>query len=185
MSWESPISILEFSKVLEKVYSRLINFLNIHASLSISQFRFRKKRSTKLALVAPKRTILKIFEDEKIFIGGFIDFSKAFDSPEHDILLRKRKSYGIRKIAYGGVYSFMEIKLPRKIRKPCVTPQLLAKITLSNLLYAKSVKNCNSQILNAFKSYRNNLNKLLRNASALYSSKDFSSSGRRSDLMRK
>lgn len=91
---------------------------------------------------------------------------------------------GIFKDIYGSVFPFMEMKRPRKIRKPWVTPELLAKINMKCLLYKKKiVKPRNAETLSTFKSYRINLNKLLRNARSRYFSYDFSSSGGRYNLM--
>lgn len=43
-----------------------------------SQFGFRKQRSTELALLPEKEHILKSFENRKLALGLFINFTKAF-----------------------------------------------------------------------------------------------------------
>ena len=40
--------------------------------------------------------LITSLEKGDIVIGVFLDFSKAFDTPNHDILLNKLKHYGIR-----------------------------------------------------------------------------------------
>lgn len=53
------------------------------------QLGFRKGRSTELALLPQKDIILQSFEDNKLTIGIFVDFSKAFDSLNYHSLLLK------------------------------------------------------------------------------------------------
>lgn len=93
-----PISILPvFSKGLEKIiYSRLINFLDKTRALTDCQFGFRKGKSTETALLAIKENILQSIEKGTYTLGLFVDFSKAFDCLDHNILLKKLTSYGIR-----------------------------------------------------------------------------------------
>lgn len=93
-----PISILSvFSKGLEKIILlRLTAFADKHNILSPSQFGFRKQRSTELALLAQKEHILKKFEQRELTLGLFIDFTKAFDYLDHNLLLKKLDMYGFR-----------------------------------------------------------------------------------------
>ena len=64
--------------------------------LYLNQYEFRKTYSTDLALVQFYDKITKAMADEKHVIGIFMDLSKAFDTLDHDILLRKLQVYGIR-----------------------------------------------------------------------------------------
>ena len=93
-----PISILPFlSKVFEKtMYTRLNSFLNKYNILNNSQFGFRKNYSTALSATVLTDHIVNAIEKKEITIGVFIDLSKAFDTVNHNILLDKLKSYGIR-----------------------------------------------------------------------------------------
>ena len=96
-----PISLLSnIDKIFEKlVYSRLISFLDTHNILSNRQFGFRKKHSTKLALISLTEEIRRALDAGNFSCGVFIDLKKAFDTVNHDILLRKMELYGIRGIA--------------------------------------------------------------------------------------
>jgi len=93
-----PISILpSISKILEKIiYKRLYTFLDIYALLNLNQFGFRKHHSTDLALVQLYDKVTEAIANNKHVIGIFMDLSKAFDTIDHDILLKKLKVYGIR-----------------------------------------------------------------------------------------
>lgn len=93
-----PISILPiFSKAFEKIlYSRISKFVDTHCLITQNQFGFRKNMSTELALLEQKEYILTQLENKAIVLGIFIDFSKAFDLVNHDVLLKKLWYYGIR-----------------------------------------------------------------------------------------
>ena len=93
-----PVSLLStFSKILEKVmYERLLDFLNEHKILFQYQFGFRKNHSTQLALTVLMDKVIKSIENGDHVIGVFLDFSKAFDTVDHSILLNKLHHYGIR-----------------------------------------------------------------------------------------
>lgn len=92
-----PISILPFlSKVVEKlIKQRLSNYLQKFRLLTPIQFGFRRGLSTNLALTALTDK-LKTEIDKGKYVGSvFIDFTKAFDSINHDILFCKLASLGI------------------------------------------------------------------------------------------
>ena len=92
-----PISVLPvLGKIFEKIVNkRLMEFLEVNNVLQQHQYGFRKKYSTKLSVVNLCNAILKSVDEGKITLGVFIDFQKAFDTINHDILIRKLSHYGI------------------------------------------------------------------------------------------
>ena len=93
-----PISLLPaFSKILEKmVYNKLFHFLVRYQILFKSQFGFRKGHNTTHATLDFLKTIESALHDGEFAIGIFCDLSKAFDTLDHQILLKKISHYGIR-----------------------------------------------------------------------------------------
>lgn len=86
-----PISILPtISKLFEKVISRQIwNFINEHNYMHSNQFGFTPKNSCETAVTYLLSKIYKAIQNNETAIVIFLDFSKAFDSITHSILLKK------------------------------------------------------------------------------------------------
>lgn len=101
-----PISLLpSISKILEKiVYNRLYSFLIKNNILIPHQYGFRKNFSTDYAILQLTDQIIESLAKKQHVIGVFMDLSKAFDTINHYILLRKLRSYGVR----GNVLSWFE-----------------------------------------------------------------------------
>ena len=92
-----PISILPvFSKVLERImYNRLYEYFMNNNLLHENQFGFQINNSTEHAILQFTCDIVQNFDNGKFTLGVFIDFSKAFDTVDHQILLKKIKHYGV------------------------------------------------------------------------------------------
>ena len=92
-----PVSVLPvFSKVIERLmYNRLFNYINANKLLYKYQFGFQKGRSTAMALILLVDKISEAIEKGEVVLGVFLDFSKAFDTVDHKILMEKLKLYGI------------------------------------------------------------------------------------------
>ena len=104
-----PISLLlTLSKVLEKVmYKRTYNYLQNRGLIYKSQYGFRSNHSCELASCELLGEIVKGLENKKHTAVVYLDLSKAFDTLDHDILLRKMERYGIRGNALAWFTSYL------------------------------------------------------------------------------
>jgi len=93
-----PISTLPvLSKIFEKLMlKRLLLFINCNDLLGNNQFGFRKNNNTSDAILEFLDSVYDSLSKRRTLIATFLDFSKAFDTIHHDILLDKLEYIGIR-----------------------------------------------------------------------------------------
>ena len=92
------------------MYNRLLNYLTINKILVENQFGFRQGHPTYMALPKLVNDITEELDKGNCSIGIFIDLSKAFDTVDHKLLLRKMEHYGIRGNALLWVTSFLSYR---------------------------------------------------------------------------
>ena len=93
------------------MYSRLQKFIDQQKILCANQYGFREKHSTYLALLNIIDYITEQLDSKAFTIGIFIDLSKAFDTIDHTILLKKLDNYGIRGIALDWFKSYLSNRM--------------------------------------------------------------------------
>jgi hypothetical protein len=93
-----PISLLPtFSKIYEKImHKRLYSYVIKKSIIYESQYGFRQGHSTTQAVSELVENVIKGFDNNETTLAIFLDLSKAFDTIDHGILLKKLKFYGIR-----------------------------------------------------------------------------------------
>ena len=108
-----PISILPMiSKIYEKpIYARLMSFSTKNKTIHEHQFGFQKSKSTEHAILGISASILKALEKKEKVCCIFLDFVKAFDTVNHEILLTKLEYYGVRGVAYELMKSYLSERL--------------------------------------------------------------------------
>ena len=113
MSNYRPISLLPtISKIFEKLmYARLIEFINKHHILYENQFGFQSGMSTEYAVNALLSNIVNTLENKEYGVCILLDFAKAFDTVNHNILLKKLEHYGIRGVAQQWLRSYLSNRM--------------------------------------------------------------------------
>ena len=93
-----PISLLNsINKIFEKIIDKRVrNFLDKYNLIYNYQFGFRKQHSTSLAVLEVIDECYKKLDEGYLAMGIYFDLQKAFDTVNHDILLKKLYHYGIR-----------------------------------------------------------------------------------------
>ena len=112
-----PVSTLPiFGKIFEKIIcSRLYNFFVSQGILYGKQFAFLKSHFTNYALNYSISQHKIRTEKGNHVLGIFIDLSKAFDTIDHGIFIKKQGHYGVR----GSVLSLLTSYLQN--RQQCVS----------------------------------------------------------------
>ena len=90
------------------MHKRLYSFLETQNCFYPAQFGFQLNVSTNNALMSITENIQTQLDEGKYCAGVFVDLKKAFDTVDHNILLRKLDYYGIRGIANEWFCSYLK-----------------------------------------------------------------------------
>ena len=95
-----PISLLPaLSKIFEKVvHKQLYDYMTKHNLFKNNQYGFRANHSTEYATIEFVDRAMHELDNGNIPFSVFLDLSKAFDTLDHNILLKKLSHYGIQGI---------------------------------------------------------------------------------------
>ena len=148
-----PISLLSnLSKVFERaMYNRLYSYLETMKIISPLQFGFRKMHSTNHALVSIIEHVKSIVDHGNFACGLFLDFQKAFDTVNINILLEKMINYGIRGPAINWFKSYLQGRsqfvtvdneTSSSLSLTCGVPQGSILGPLLFLIYINDFQNC-------------------------------------------
>lgn len=89
--------------------SQLVDFLDNEQMLNAKQYGFRTNKFTSLALIKFTDQVLEAMNRGNSVLDIFLDFSKAFDTIDHSILLNKLKVLNFSNISVNVFF-----KLPHK-----------------------------------------------------------------------
>ncbi|CAH2104643.1 unnamed protein product [Euphydryas editha] len=105
-----PITILPvIDKIVEKYICKEINnFYNKNNIINKQQFGFQPHRNTTQLLTKFTDSIFKHLDEKKHVMVVFIDYTKAFDTLRHKILLNKLDDNGIRGNLLGWCKNYLE-----------------------------------------------------------------------------
>ena len=93
-----PIGILSpFAKILERlVYNQLTDFLEKHSILYKYPFGFRKGHSTEQTILEYTDELKESIDEGEYVCSICFYLAKAFDAVNHELLLKKLYTYGVR-----------------------------------------------------------------------------------------
>ena len=100
-NYRSTSILSPINKLLETIlHKRFSEFWDKYDLFTNCQFDFRKKHSTNNAITYLNELILTELDQNKTVCRIFLDFAKAFDCVNHQILLDKLEYQGVRENAY-------------------------------------------------------------------------------------
>ena len=144
-----------FSKVFEKVaYTQLYDYLENNSILHKQQDEFRAKKSTTQTVLHFLQYLYRNIDSGNTVFSLFLDFCKAFYCVNHEILLSKLNTCGVRGIALDWFCSYITNRAqyvsinnvdsnPRVIQ--CGVPQRFILSLLIFSIFINDITKCSNQ----------------------------------------
>ena len=89
------------------MHVRLYDYLTKEDLLIPQQFGFRKNFSTSMGVFNLLSVIVDAIDKGMYCLGIFLDLSKAFDTIDHDILVKKLENYGVRGVTLNWFHNYL------------------------------------------------------------------------------
>ena len=110
-NWRPINNLCVPGKILEKcVYRQVEEYMEKNMLLCKNQHGFRKGRGTDTAVMELVRELFANIDLEKISSILFLDYSWAFNTVNHNVLLRELKMYGFQKKYVNGLQFILKIE---------------------------------------------------------------------------
>ena len=124
-----PISLLPiFSKVLEKVIAiQLIEYFINTSLYDKFQSAYKRFHSTGTALLYIMDQLLQSIDQGNIVIMALLDYSKAFDTANHQLIIAKLKSLGLTDTACNWISSYLSKRTQKVITNKGVSTEIQLK----------------------------------------------------------
>ena len=113
-----PISQIPLpGKILEKIiHAQMTHYFDVNKILAENQYGFRNGRSTSMAIFDVLKNLYANWNENNFSGCVFVDFSRAFDTIDHNILIEKLKLYGFDEISL----KFIKTYMASRVQKPTV-----------------------------------------------------------------
>ena len=121
--WRPIVSISIISKIIEKcVFAQLNNHLQAHNLLIVNQSAYKKNHSCETAWLKIYNDVLSLLDSSTNVVVALLDFSAAFDTINHDLLVQKlHDQYGIRGTALNWFRSYLSDRWLRVKVQQCIS----------------------------------------------------------------